>query len=108
MSPLESRGHHTQLQPTALFRAAFYFVALGQSFSQRGLWVHPCQAKEGLLPPIAPLRNVTRAAETTARASYPTLHVQPHDAVFVKQMNMVCPELPKMLYPSSKVVTPNH
>jgi len=29
MSLLESRGHHTQLRPTALFRAAFFFTALG-------------------------------------------------------------------------------
>jgi hypothetical protein len=77
MSRLVSRGHHTQLRPTALFRAAFYFAALGQSFSKGGLWVHPCQAQEGLLPPITALRNVTRAAETTARASYPTLHSSP-------------------------------
>jgi hypothetical protein len=77
MSPLDSRGHHTQLRPTALFRGAYYFAALGHSFSQRGLWVHPCQAQEGLLPPIAPLRNVRRAAETTARANHPTLHSSP-------------------------------
>ena len=77
MSPLESRGHHTQLRATALFHAALYFAALGQSFSQGGRRVHLCQAQEGLLPAIVPLQNVTRAAETAARASYPTLHSGP-------------------------------
>jgi hypothetical protein len=74
MSLLESQGHHTQLRRTALFRAAFFFTALGPSFSQGGLWPPQCQAREGLLPPIAPLRNVTRAAEATARASYTNSH----------------------------------
>ena len=31
MSPLESRGHRAQLQPTALFSAAFCCAALGQN-----------------------------------------------------------------------------